>query len=43
MKYAAIKELLCIVITLRVYASNKVEPEVTFQEWKERKTKLNCY
>lgn len=34
MKYAAIKELLCIVISLRVYVSNKVESVVTFQEWK---------
>lgn len=35
MKYAAIKELLCIVISLRVYVSNKLESVVTFQEWKE--------
>lgn len=40
MKYAAVKELLCIVISLCVYVSNKVESVVTFQEWKEGRTRI---
>lgn len=41
MKYAAVKELLCIVVSLCVYVSNKAESVVTFQEWKNEEQELN--